>query len=272
MPIPGPRDVKADRSLVREEVYATVRGWIVDGTLEPGEKLRDADLAGAMGVSRMPVREALRRLEDEGFVQTAANRWTRVAPLDFDEACDLYPILWSLESLALSLARGHLVADDLRAMRQANARLERALAAGDAVGALEADYGFHQVFIRRSDNPRLVAMIDDLKVKLRRLDMAYFKGSSVTEQSVAEHRRIQEALEAGDHEGAAWWVRINWEESFRRVREYAGYSGQTQASSRAARGVRNTERGHPDYGPTRSTSRHGAQGDLARVRPDCDRP
>jgi DNA-binding GntR family transcriptional regulator len=231
MPIPGPRELKVDRSLVREEVYATVRGWIVDGTLEPGEKLRDADLAEAMGVSRMPIREALRRLEDEGFVQTAANRWTRVAPLDFDEASNLYPILWSFESLAISQAKGRLEADDLRAMREANARLERALAAGDAVGASEADYDFHRALVVRSDNSRLIAMIDDLKVKLRRLDMAYFKGSSVTEQSVAEHRRIQEALEAGDYERAAEWVRTNWEESFERVRESAGYGGQTRASS-----------------------------------------
>ena len=231
MPIPGPRELKVDRSLVREEVYATVRGWIVDGTLEPGEKLRDADLAEAMGVSRMPIREALRRLEDEGFVQTAANRWTRVAPLDFDEASDLYPILWSLESLAISQAKGRLEADDLRAMREANERLERALAAGDAVGASEADYDFHWALVARSDNSRLIAMIDDLKVKLRRLDMAYFKGSSVTEQSVAEHRRIQEALEAGDYERAVEWVRTNWEESFERVRACAGYGGQTRASS-----------------------------------------
>ena len=210
--------MKVNRSLVREEVYATVRGWIVDGTLEPGEKLRDADLAEALGVSRMPVREALRRLEDEGLVQTAANRWTRVVPLDFDEAGDLYPILWSLEVLAISLAKGRLEADDLQAMREANARLERALAAGDAVGASEADYDFHRTLVGRSDNPHLTAMVDGLKVKLRRLDLAYFKGNSLTEQSVAEHQRILEALEVGDYDRAAEWVRTNWEESFERFR------------------------------------------------------
>lgn len=231
MPIPGPHELKPGRSLVRDEVYAKVRGWIVDGTLEPEEKLRDADLAEAMGVSRMPVREALRRLEDEGFVQTAANRWTRVAPLDFDEASDLYPILWSLESLAISLAKERLEADDLRAMHAANARLEQALARGDAVEASKADYDFHRVFVLRSDNPRLMALVEDLKVKLRRLDMAYFKGYSVTEQSIAEHQRILEALEARDYDGAAEWIKTNWEESFERVREYADHDARTQASS-----------------------------------------
>jgi DNA-binding GntR family transcriptional regulator len=80
MPVP-PAANKLEKSLMRDDVYSRLRDWIITGTLEPGEKLRDADLAEQLGVSRTPVREALRRLEDEGLIETKQNAWTRVAPV-----------------------------------------------------------------------------------------------------------------------------------------------------------------------------------------------
>src|SRR5207248_3505224 len=80
MPIPQ-TEIRLTRSLARDEAYEKIRDWIIDGTLRPGELLRDQEIAQSLGVSRTPMREALRRLEDEGFVETALNRWTRVAPL-----------------------------------------------------------------------------------------------------------------------------------------------------------------------------------------------
>ena len=75
---------------MREEAYRELRRLIVDGQLEPGEKVRDREIAGWLGVSRMPVREAITRLADEGLVEMAANRFTRVRPLSAQEACLLY--------------------------------------------------------------------------------------------------------------------------------------------------------------------------------------
>src|SRR5688500_8344447 len=88
----------------RERIYEAVKGWIVEGVLDPEEQLRDVELAEHFGVSRTPVREALRQLEDEGLVATARNRWTRVAPLDLSEGARLVPILSALEILALRTA------------------------------------------------------------------------------------------------------------------------------------------------------------------------
>src|SRR5262245_44027910 len=100
MPLPV-RIPKIARSLAREHIRSRLESWIVEGALRPEEVLNDKEIAAAFGVSRMPVREALRSLEDRGFVETALNRWTRVTPLRANEAKHLYAIVSTLEELAM---------------------------------------------------------------------------------------------------------------------------------------------------------------------------
>lgn len=218
MPVPESAK-KLSKTLIREEVYADLRQWIIDGTLKPGEKLRDAELAAALGVSRMPVREAFRRLEDEGLVETAANRWTRVSFVDVEQAKRIYPILFSLESLAISLAAPWLDKRALRLMQEANERLARALEEDRAVEASEEDRAFHKVFLDKADNLELVRIVEDLKAKLRRLEVSYFDGCMIAGRSAAEHEEIIKALRDGDIEGAAEAVRVNWRGSLDRFLE-----------------------------------------------------
>jgi DNA-binding GntR family transcriptional regulator len=215
MPLPNSAP-KLKRPAVKDEVYAALLEWIVDGTLGPGERVRDKELAEALGVSRTPVREALQRLEDAGLVETSASRWTRVASLDVAQAEQVYPVVWSLEALAVELAGRDLSDEDLREMEEANARLSRALETGDALGASRADRDFHEVLVRRGQNRELAKMVEDLKIKIRRLEIAYFGGCALAERSVAEHRLIMEALKSGDSERTAEGVRENWEASLRR--------------------------------------------------------
>lgn len=75
---------------MRDEVYRTLRNWIITGKLKPETKLKDKDLSETLGISRTPIREALLRLEDDGLVITKANRWTLVAPIELKEAENLY--------------------------------------------------------------------------------------------------------------------------------------------------------------------------------------
>jgi DNA-binding GntR family transcriptional regulator len=103
MPLPE-SELQMPRTRARDAAYGRLLGWIIEGTLQPGEILRDQDIASAFGVSRTPVREALRRLEDEGFVETSLNRWTRVTPLDSGKSLESYTIIEALELLALELA------------------------------------------------------------------------------------------------------------------------------------------------------------------------
>src|SRR6266568_1032106 len=180
--------------LMREEVYLAIKRWIVDGALAPGEKVRDLQLAERLGVSRMPIREALNRLADEGFVEMAANRWTRVSPLNPEDAERIYPIIWSLERLAVRLAGPNLGDRGIDAMARSNARLRAALEAGEGVEASRADAEFHQAYINATGNSELVKILSGLKIKLRRLEIAYFGGSVVASRSIEEHELVIEAL------------------------------------------------------------------------------
>jgi len=209
MPIP-PKVQKLSRSLAREEVYERLRNWIVEGVLKPGETVRDMELAQSLGVSRTPVREALRRLEDEGLIETAKHKWTRVALLDPRQADELYGIIQRLEAYALELAQPKLTQADFSFLEAANARLSQAIERHDAKAALEADNAFHQVWIDRSGNRELAQILADLKVKLRRLELAHFDSKDAME-SVKEHQVIIQYLRLGKGAKAREAIESNWE-------------------------------------------------------------
>ncbi len=232
MPVPlhAPR---IERKLIREEAYAALKDWIVDGILKPGEKLRDQDLAEKLGTSRTPVREALRRLEDEGLVETSLNRWTRVSSPGVGEAQRIYPILWTLEPLALLLAAPNLGTVDIDEMVKANADLQQALRKNDPLRASGADYDFHNAFVRRCDNPDLVRIIGDLKVKLRRLEVTYFEGLVVADRSVGEHQKILTDLGRANYEAAARYLRANWENSLQRITASPSLDGRVGGQTQA---------------------------------------
>ena len=217
MPIPY-HAKQLNRSLMRDEVYSTLLQWIMEGELRPGEKLLDTELAENLGVSRTPVREALRRLEDKALVEAAANRWTRVTKITVDAAKLIYPIIWSLEHLALSMAMPRMTPDRISRMQQANDDLEAALVSGEPVKASRADARFHDVFIRQSRNPYLIDILGDLKIKHRRLEVIYFEGTTCASDSVGEHQRVIEALAAGDAQRAAEGIRDNWISSLARLK------------------------------------------------------
>jgi DNA-binding GntR family transcriptional regulator len=216
MPIP-PTVPKRARSLAREDVYRQLSAWIIDGTLQPGELLRDQDIAGQLGVSRTPVREALRRLEDEGFVETALNRWTRVAPLRATHADELYPVVEALEILALRLAAPCLTSQDLNALHDLDLQLQEALRAGDAGQAVDADTAFHDAWIFRSGNSELQQTLRGLKRKLRRVELAYFHAGTSGQASLDEHAAILAALRTGDTEKAVRALQDNWRGSLSRL-------------------------------------------------------
>lgn len=216
MPIPvKPQPI--NRSFMREEVYNTLLTWIMEGELRPGEKLVDKDLAETMGVSRTPVREALRRLEDKDLVESSANRWTRVTHVSKKEPELIYPIIWNLEDLALTTAVERLAENDFKAMETANQELSEALAGQDPVQASLADIRFHDVFIERSGNYHLINILRDLKIKYRRVEVTYFEGYACARYSLDEHYRILDALRVRDLDLARSLVRANWQSSLARL-------------------------------------------------------
>ena len=199
MSLPPATPPPLEKRLYRNDAYTSLREMIVQGILEPEAKLRDTDLASQLGVSRTPVREALRRLEDEGLVQTKQNAWTRVAPVTRALAERIYPILRVLEGLALELAAPHLSVNDLDAMRDLNAQVKAALQAGDPRAAAMLDSELHERFIAACPNPELQGIIRTLKTNQIRLEIHYWRGGvTLALQSVAEHAAMIAALERHD--------------------------------------------------------------------------
>jgi len=201
--------IPRSRALLRDEIYTQIRTDIVQGRLAPGARLRDREIALSLGVSRMPVREAIRRLHDEGLVVAEASRWTRVAPVDIRVADEIYPIVGALERLAVLLG-GVWAPEQLDELATINDRLAEALRDADDVRASQADGDFHSLLLRRSRNHQLYAVVHDLKVHLQRVAIVYFGGASAGTRSVEEHQAVIRALASGDVEGAARAVEENW--------------------------------------------------------------
>jgi DNA-binding GntR family transcriptional regulator len=208
MPIPE-FHAPLERDLLRDRAYARLRDAIVDGTLAPGERLRDQELCEWLGLSRTPVRDALSRLEQDGLVETEPQRFTRVAPLDRRAARDAFPIVAAVHALAAELGVPRLVGADLNRMRAANARFADALNEVDVDAALAADDAFHAVLLTASANAELTRVLDRLMPRLRRLERLRF-GSLAGRASVRQHEEIVAAAAADDVKTTAERVRENW--------------------------------------------------------------
>ncbi len=207
---------KIRRTFVRQEAYDKLRHWILDGTLAPGAQLRDKELAEQLGVSRTPIREALLRLEDEGLVKTKPNCSTLVSSIDFHNAFHLYSIVWTLECLALSQAFGSITDEHIQQMIESNERFLQKMKAKDRFSALDADYDFHTVYIKLSQNQEIEKIISEIKAKLKRLDLYYFDKIKNALLSYDEHKKIIEALKQKNLPFAIEAVEHNWKNSFNR--------------------------------------------------------
>ena len=208
MPVPSEKREPA-RTLLRDEAYARIRDAILDGTLEGGEQLKDAELSAWLGLSRTPIREALARLEEYGLVETAPNRYTRVSPLSARDARDAFPVVAALHALAASLGVPRLADEEIEAMREANDDFAEALRVGDVDAALAGDDRFHDVLVHASANAEIARSLDRLMPTVRRLERARF-GSLAGRRSVEQHGRIIALCAAGKANDAADAVRENW--------------------------------------------------------------
>ena len=208
MPIPTDSPTP-QRSLLRDDVYRSIRDAIVRGQLAPGEQLRDQELGAWLQVSRTPVREALQRLAQAGLVVAEPGRMTRVAPEDPALILAARQIAAELHGLAIDLAFPTLDEAALDEMEKANDRLSAALGAGDAEAAIAADDDLHEVALTRSGNPLIPDHLEVVTATLRRAEFLHFgsvKGSASPEQ----HTEIIAAVRAGEHAQAVALTKANW--------------------------------------------------------------
>jgi DNA-binding GntR family transcriptional regulator len=190
------------RSLLRDDVFTRLRDAIVDGTLAPGEQLRDQELAGWLGVSRTPVREALLRIGESGLVVARPGRSTVVADVDPRAVREARDVVAAMHALAVREAIARLGTSDLRRMRQANRRFRAALRRKDVEAALVADDELHAVPVDVSGNRALRAVLEQYTPVLRRAERLRFSRPPGRD-SASRHDTLIALCESGDVEAAA---------------------------------------------------------------------
>jgi DNA-binding GntR family transcriptional regulator len=205
MPAPSPQS--AAEGPERDRVYGRLLREIVEGRLAPGARLVEAQIAVRMGVSRTPVREALMRLEREGFAVSERHHGYRVSALDEQAAREIFPMVGALQALAVAES-GALLASRLDQLRAANERLHAARR--DPQAAMAADGAFHALLIGLCPNARLLALIDTLHQQLLRYEHLYMSDDALIDLSLRHHADIIDSLARGDLPGAEQAVRANY--------------------------------------------------------------
>ena len=208
MPVPDKR-AAIERRLLRDTAYVALCDAIVDGTLAPGETLHDDELCTWLGLSRTPIRGALVRLEDEGLVECAPQRFTRV--------CRSTRSAPAISSRSSRCCTGLRPSSPSRAwpsptcnlLNAANDDYVRALRAVDGAAAYDADERFHAVFLRAAGNDHVLRMLDRLAPQLHRLERLTAP-SLPGRRSVAQHQALVARAAAGDAAAAVSAAQANW--------------------------------------------------------------
>ena len=207
MPIPENHSTSA-RLTAKDHAYNQIQQWIIDGTLLPGEKINDTELAKALGVSRTPIREALQILETEGFVEMFPGKATQVTEINRDSIHDLLPPLASLQVLATELASEKVDKSIIQELEDVNERFEAAIQSENYYSALKIDESFHQVIVDAADNPYITQFLRSLQAHVRR--HFFHNGIILTDASIADHQNIINLLNEQKPKEAAEIMQNNW--------------------------------------------------------------
>lgn len=179
---------------LREIVFEHLREAIINGDLRPGERLMEMQLAEEMGVSRTPVREAIRKLELEGLVIMVPRRGAYVSDLSIKDVAETYEIRSALEALAAGLAAERITPDESEELERILVQIGECIAANDLERSIELDEEFHNILYRASRNDRLVQIIYNLREQIHRFRSTSLGTPGRLEAVLSEHTKIAEAI------------------------------------------------------------------------------
>jgi GntR family transcriptional regulator, rspAB operon transcriptional repressor len=191
-----------DAPALTGQAYERLRTAIADLVLQPGHALSERYLAEWLGIGRMPVREALMRLREEGLVEAVARKGYLVSRISADDAQEIYEMLEGLESMAVKLAAERATPSDVARLEETVRQQEEALAADDLDAWVRADEAFHDAIVQIARNRRISRVIEPLNAQLHRLRLFTIRLRPKPVRSVAEHRAELEAIKAGDAQEA----------------------------------------------------------------------
>ncbi|MGE5582121.1 MAG: GntR family transcriptional regulator [Bacillota bacterium] len=185
---------------LRELVFESLREAIITGKLGPSERLMEIQLAEEMGVSRTPVREAIRKLELEGLVVMIPRKGAYVAGLSIRDITDVFEIRRALEGLAAELAAERSTDEELEEMERFLVKISEEIEQGDLPKVIETDTDFHTLIYKASRNTRLSQIINNLREQIQRSRTTSLSYPGRMKIALEEHRKMVEAISSRDGE------------------------------------------------------------------------
>jgi DNA-binding GntR family transcriptional regulator len=179
---------------LRDVIFQTLRKAIISGEIKPGERLMEVAIAEQMGVSRTPVREAIRRLEADGLVTMSPRKGTHVSKLSVKDIIDTLEVRGVLDKLATSLATKRMQPSQLKTLENVHKQYVSNVEKGNIEGAVKKDVDFHDIIYSASGNPRLITVAGALREQIYRFRVIYMSGDLIAENVLHEHESILEAI------------------------------------------------------------------------------
>jgi DNA-binding GntR family transcriptional regulator len=207
------------RRSLHDELVGLLRDLIVDGELKPGQKVPEQDLCRRFGVSRTPLREALKVLAAEGIVTLTPNRGATVATITSEQIDELFPIMGALEALAGELACQRATTSDIRRVRQMHDKMMQQFARNDRKGYLRLNRDIHRDLFAISGNAALAQMYEQMLVRTHAIRFIAKKSPARWQEAVDDHARMIAALEARDGARLADILRRHLDHKAQMVRE-----------------------------------------------------
>ncbi len=185
---------------LRDVVFENLRTAILEGNLKSGQRLMEVQLAEQLGVSRTPIREAIRKLELEGLVVMLPRKGAYVANMSFKDLIDVLEIRATLEGLAASLAAERRRDEDITEIERVAKEFEVSVREANIDNVLKKDVEFHEKIFLMANNKKLYQLITSLWEQVHRFRVTYVSNYEASLSLVDEHNRILEAIKSGDSE------------------------------------------------------------------------
>ncbi|MCM1118487.1 MAG: GntR family transcriptional regulator [bacterium] len=194
---------------LRDVVFNTLRQAILTGELKPGERLMEIHLADKLGVSRTPIREAIRKLELEGLVTMIPRKGAEVAQITEKSMNDVLEVRRAMDALCAELACERITDEETQLLGQACEAFEAAVRTRDVKRIAQADVELHDIIVQATGNQRLVQLINNLSEQMYRYRFEYIKDASQHQRLIEEHRVIYESILKKDRETASQAARMH---------------------------------------------------------------
>ena len=187
---------------LREMVYEELKMQILKGSIIPGTRMMEVELAEEMGVSRTPIREAIRKLEKEGLVTIEPRRGAYASMISTDDMVEILEVRQDLEGLAAYFAANRMTDGQMEELRQVSDNYNDAVKRGNMEDMIKYDTRFHHIIVESCHNKILVQMIEQLQELVLRFRYIYYDNFRRAEKMPEEHKAIIAAIAEGNEDKA----------------------------------------------------------------------